>query len=88
MKLDLDRKTQKLIEERMRDGRYDSPEDVVRAALGSLISQEQFGDFAPGELDRLLEEGEESIRRHGTQDGKAVFKKLRQRHLKARGKPK
>jgi hypothetical protein len=33
---------------------------VVTAAMHTLEQAETFGDFAPGELDRLLAEGENS----------------------------
>ncbi|MBI5763609.1 MAG: hypothetical protein HZA51_08815 [Planctomycetes bacterium] len=78
MTLTLSRRTQRLIEKKVRDGQYDCPEDVVSAAIGSLIAQEDFGEFRPGELDALLEEGERSIRKSGTLDGDAAF-----RHRKA-----
>ena len=60
MNLSLDATVEKLITERVNSGMYATPEDVVTAALGSLESAEKFGDFAPGELDRLIEEGEAS----------------------------
>ena len=50
--------TRQLIEERMKRGGYASPDDVVAAALASLDQHERFGDFEPGELSRLLVEGE------------------------------
>ena len=41
--------------------------------------EERFGDFAPGELDETLAEGEASIARDGTLDGEAAFQARRQR---------
>jgi Arc/MetJ-type ribon-helix-helix transcriptional regulator len=87
IKLELDRNTEKLIEEKISGGSYTCPEDVVRAALGALIAAEGYGEFQPGELMRLIEEGERSIQEHGTLDGKEVFQRLRQ-HLAARGESK
>jgi Arc/MetJ-type ribon-helix-helix transcriptional regulator len=52
--------TRNLIHARMKRGGYSSPDDLVVAALASLEQQERFGDFAPGELGRLLAEGEAS----------------------------
>ncbi len=46
--------------DRVESGRYQSAEDVISAALSSLDQQESIGDFAPGELDRLMEEGKRS----------------------------
>jgi len=57
--------TQRLIEERMASGGYDSPESVIRAALASLEEAELFADYAPGELEALVEEAEESFRNQG-----------------------
>jgi Arc/MetJ-type ribon-helix-helix transcriptional regulator len=54
----LSAQTRQLIEDRMKRGGYASPDDVVAAALASLDQHERFGDFEPGELDRLLAEGE------------------------------
>jgi len=52
--------TRKLIEDRMRRGGYDSADAVVRAGLSTLDQQESLGDFAPGEMQRLLLEGKHS----------------------------
>lgn len=74
MNLLLGPEMQKLIDERVKSGRYATPEDVVAAALLTLDQQEQFGDFASGELDELLAEGERSIKRDGTLDGNEAFR--------------
>ena len=76
---------QKLIDERVKSGKYATPEDVVLAALLTLDQQEQFGDFAPGELAELLGKGERSIARDGTLDGEEAFRKRRERRTRARG---
>ena len=52
MNLSLPPRIQKLIEERVRAGKYETPEDVVAAAVVSLDQQERFGDFEEGEFDR------------------------------------
>jgi Arc/MetJ-type ribon-helix-helix transcriptional regulator len=64
---------QKLIDERVKSGKYATPEDVVAAAILTLDQQEQFGDFEPGELDRRLAKGEQSIEQEGTLDGDKAF---------------
>ena len=66
MKLTLNSGVQKRIDERVKSGQYATAEDVVSAAIMTLDQQERFGDFAPRELDRLLEEGEKSMVEHGT----------------------
>lgn len=58
MKLDLPPATAAFVEEQVRNGAFSKPEDVVVAALETFRADCQFGDFTPGELDRLLEEGE------------------------------
>lgn len=75
--MNLDPKLRKLIDERVKSGKYASPEDVLAAALLTLDQQERFGDFAAGELDDLLAEGERSIEMDGTLDGDEAFR-LRQ----------
>ncbi len=83
MNLSLPPRIQKLIEERVKSGKYETPEDVVAAAVAHLEQQERFGDFEPGEVDRLLEEGEHS---GSPLDGDEVMAELRA--LRASGKPK
>jgi antitoxin ParD1/3/4 len=60
MNLSLPPRIQRLIEDRVKSGKYGSPEDVVAAAVAHLDQQEALGEFGAGELDRLLQEGEES----------------------------
>lgn len=71
----LNPETQRLIEERMKLGGYATPDDVVRAGLSSLEQQQDFGDFAAGEMDRLLAEGEQS---GGPLDGEQVLAELQE----------
>ena len=74
MNLSLSSEAQKLIDERVKSGKYASPEEVVLAALHALESDERGGDFAPGEWDELLAQGERS----GTPlDGESVLAELR-----------
>jgi putative addiction module CopG family antidote len=80
--LQLSAEAQRLIEEMLRTGRYDSAEEVVLAGLGSLDQQERYGDFLPGEMDRLLAEGERSIESEGDIDATALYADLRARFCK------
>ena len=64
----------RMMEQRMRVGGYAGPEELLRAALASLEQQERFGDFAPGELEALLAEGEASGQ---PLDGDQVFAEVR-----------
>jgi hypothetical protein len=54
------------------------------AALASLEQQERFGDFATGELDRLLAEGEAS---GAFLDGEQALAQRRQRRAAGRSEP-
>lgn len=69
MDLVLSPETQKLLEQRMSRGGYKTPEEAVRAGLAYLEQQEQTGDFAPGELNRLLAEADADIERGDLIDG-------------------
>jgi antitoxin ParD1/3/4 len=84
MNLSLDPELQKLIDERVKSGRYATAEDVVAAALLTLDQQEWFGDFAAGELDGLLAQGEQSITQEGTLDGHEAFQLRRARRANKR----
>jgi antitoxin ParD1/3/4 len=76
MTLQLNPEIQKFIDEQVKSGRYSSAEDVVTAGLVTLQHQERFADFAPGELDRLLAEGEADIERGDVYDGDDVMREI------------
>lgn len=78
MNLSLDPEVQRLIDERVQSGRYATAEDVVAAALLTLDQQERFGDFASGDLDEFLAEGELSIAESGTLDGEEAHRLRRE----------
>jgi len=82
MKLALDANAQSLIAERVKSGRYATPEDVITAALHALEHDEHAGEFAAGEWDALLAEGEAS---GAALDGNAVLAELRALRVSARG---
>ena len=65
---------QKLVEERVKSGKYKTPSDVITAAVSALDEQERAGDFDPGELDELLAAGERS---GPPLDGQQVLRELR-----------
>ena len=83
MFLTLPPEVQRLIDERVHSGKYKTPEDVVAAAVATLQQQEQLGDFAPGEIEHLLAEGEAG---GADLDGEEVLRELRE--LRERGKSK
>ena len=78
MELALDADTRRIIDQTLRDGRYQTPEQVIAAAAAAFAAHSP-GDFAPGEWDRLLAEGEASIERDGTLDGDAALAARRAR---------
>jgi putative addiction module CopG family antidote len=73
MEVSISSRMQKFVEEKVKAGEYASAEEVVEAGLASLEQQEQTGDFAPGELDRLPAEGEKDIGEGDLVDGEQVF---------------
>ena len=87
MNVSLKPDVQKRIEERVQSGKYSSPEEVVEAAILALDQLEHFGDFEAGELDRLLAEGEESVKQHGTLDGEDAFRMRAQRRAQRSATP-
>jgi hypothetical protein len=68
--------TRKLIQTKMERGGYATPDDLVVAALASLEQQERFGEFGPGEMDKLLAAGESG---GAFLDGAAALAARRQR---------
>jgi Arc/MetJ-type ribon-helix-helix transcriptional regulator len=85
MQITLPSDVEAAVRTRVDSGAFASPEDVVRAALVALQQHEQFGDFAPGELDGLLAEGEASIAKEGTLDGDEAFEARRARRAARSG---
>ena len=85
MQITLPTEVEEFVHERMKSGAYATAEDVLRAAFVALQQQESFGDFAPGELDVLLAEGEASIAAQGTLDVDAAFNARRARRKASRG---
>ena len=83
--MNLPPKTRKLIDNRIKSGKYRNAKDVIVAAVSMLESQESFGDFVSGELDSLLGEGERDLSRGNVFDGEEVFAELRRMSDKRRG---
>jgi putative addiction module CopG family antidote len=85
MAISLTPETQEMIEQRMRQGGYASPDDVVRAGLSSLEQLENGGEFEAGEMDRLLIEGEQSGAPLDGEQVLAELRELRSRHANKAG---
>ncbi|MCK6484066.1 MAG: hypothetical protein HUU22_03285 [Phycisphaerae bacterium] len=63
----------------MRAGEYARPKDVVCAAVISLLARETAAAFGARDTERLLAEGEESLRKYGTLDAMEALRGRRQR---------
>lgn len=88
MQVMLSAELQRFVDEQLASGAYATPEDVLRAAVASLQQSERFGDFATGELDAMLAEGERGLENEGAVSADAVFDELsRQSALRRRGQP-
>ena len=84
MTVTLPRDVQTFVEEQIAAGRFSTVEEVLRAGVIALSAPESIGDFAPGELDALIAEGEESLRLHGGIPADEVFNRIREMSAKAR----
>lgn len=73
MQLNISSLSERIIESRVGPGRFPNPEAVIDAALQLLEQQDSAGNFEPGELDRLLAEGERSANRGEVLDGEGTF---------------
>jgi putative addiction module CopG family antidote len=83
MELALPPDTTKIIEECVQSGEYSSAEEVVSAAIHRL-RDDVSGDFAPGELDRLMEEGKNSGPPIPLETAKANMKAFKEAFLASR----
>ncbi|HSI35173.1 MAG: type II toxin-antitoxin system ParD family antitoxin [Phycisphaerae bacterium] len=63
MQITLTPDDQRYIEEQVRAGRYQSVDQVLSAAVANLRQADHTGDFAPGEMDKLIAEAEEDFAR-------------------------
>ena len=64
------------VERKLREGTYQSPEQIVEAGLATLQQQESRVDFAPGELDALIATGEADIKAGRVYDSEEVFRDM------------
>jgi Arc/MetJ-type ribon-helix-helix transcriptional regulator len=62
-------RVQQMLDDQMRRGGYSSVDDLLIAALSALDEATSKEDFAPGELDALLAEGDADIERGEVIDG-------------------
>lgn len=78
MKVELSPQWQEFIRRKLESGDYSSADEVIAAALLALEGQDA-GDFQPGELDALLDEGERSLTEGGARSADDVFDALKRR---------
>lgn len=83
MELNLDARMRKFIEAKVETGEFQSPEEVVSTALALLMHEDRH-EFEPGELARLVAEGEADVARGDVLDGEEVFEKLRRKSAEFR----
>jgi Arc/MetJ-type ribon-helix-helix transcriptional regulator len=74
MHIELTDAVQQRIDTLVESGKFDSREAVVVAAVAALESHVADHDFEPGELVKLLAEGEASIAAVGTLDGATALR--------------
>ena len=67
---------QAFVEKKLREGKYESVDQLIEASLATLAQHERSGDFKPGELDRLLAEGEADAAAGALYDGEDVFSEI------------
>jgi putative addiction module CopG family antidote len=88
MQVSLSSELQRFVDEQLASGTYATPEDVLQAAVALLRQSEKFGDFAAGELDAFLAEGERGLEGEGAIGADEVFDDLRRRSADRRkGRP-
>lgn len=82
MTISINADLQRRIEERIRTGGYATAEEVLTAAMSLLDREEQMGDFAPGELQKLIDEAEQG---GPSLNGEDVWRELRDIRAQNRG---
>jgi Arc/MetJ-type ribon-helix-helix transcriptional regulator len=71
---------ERFVRDQISGGQYPSAAAVIEAALSRMMCN----DFAPGELNRLAEEGEASIAKFGLLKAEDVFRRLEEKSAAAR----
>lgn len=85
MTIRLDEETERLIQEKVKAGVYESAEMMIRAGIYRLLQEDV---FAPGELDRLCQAGLDQLDRGEGIPAKQVFQELRKRSQEERARRK
>ncbi|CAN5468900.1 hypothetical protein BH09PLA1_BH09PLA1_30270 [soil metagenome] len=77
MTIRIDEETERLIQEKVKAGLYESPEMMIRAGIERLL-QDEF-QFPPGELERLCQVGLDQLKRGEGIDVDTAFAILEKR---------
>jgi antitoxin ParD1/3/4 len=80
MNISLNSELERLIEQKVKSGMYNSASEVVRAGLRLLQEQEELRDFRFAELKHEIQRGIEDIEQGKVIDGDKVFKELIKRN--------
>ena len=76
MNVNLTPALEKLVQTKVRKGRYNSASEVVREALRLLEERDQLRQLQIQELRKKIDQGYESLRRSKGVDGNEFFKAL------------
>jgi putative addiction module CopG family antidote len=87
MVLSLPAEMQSFVQSKVDSGEFADADEVMRAALSLLMIQSRDGDFAPGEIDALLDEADESIERDGTVPADEFFREMDEVAKEFRSRP-
>lgn len=74
LNISINSQLRRFIEKKLESGEYQTPEDVVLAGLVTLMQNRAYPDFPPGELARLIDEGEKSIANGGLLDADEAYR--------------
>lgn len=72
MKVELTEREERIIESKMKTGRYKSPAEVVSAALGMISTKPESIE----EMRAMIQEGVDDIKAGRVVDGKETFRKM------------
>lgn len=80
MNISLTPALEKMIQDKVASGLYNSASEVVREALRLLYEREQYQKKRIDELNTEIEKGLDCVARGEVRDGKTVIKELKQRY--------
>jgi antitoxin ParD1/3/4 len=78
MNVNLTPTLEKLVQDKVKGGRYNSASEVVREALRLLEEKDQVRQLQLRELRKKIDAGVDSLRRGQSVDGETFFKALEQ----------